>query len=66
MCWLELGGRHALRDGYILGGEAEYYAGLARRIENRHQTRWANQSLESLNNGRTTRTSTKVAEPTRR
>ena len=41
---------HALRDGYILGGEAEYYAGLARRIENRHQTRWANQSLESLNN----------------
>ena len=41
---------HALRDGYILGEEAEYYAGLARRIENRHQTRWANQSLESLIN----------------
>jgi predicted nucleotidyltransferase/HEPN domain-containing protein len=41
---------HALRDGYILGGEAEYYAGLARRIENRHQTRWANQSMQSLIN----------------
>ena len=41
----------ALRDGYILGCEAEYYAGLARRIENRHQTRWANECMQSLING---------------
>ena len=41
---------HALRDGYFLGEEAEYYAGLARRSENHHQTRWANQSLQSLIN----------------
>ena len=41
---------HALRDGYFLGEEAEYYAGLARRSEYNDQTRWANQSLQSLIN----------------
>ena len=40
----------ALKDGYILGEGAEYYAAMARRIETRHQTRWANARLESLKN----------------
>ena len=41
---------HALKDGYILGEGAEYYAALARRTQTRHQTRWANEGLESLKN----------------
>ena len=43
---------HALRDGFILGDEAEYHAALARRIENRHQTWWANRAIELLKNGK--------------
>ena len=43
--WMEA---HALKDGYILGEGAEYYAALARRTQTRHQTRWANEVLESL------------------
>ena len=39
---------HALKDGCILGDEAEYYAALARRIETRHQVRWANGHLKIL------------------
>ena len=39
---------HALRYGHILGHDAEYYSALARRIETRHQTRWATGQLEML------------------
>ena len=39
---------HALKDGYILGEGVKYYAALARRMETRHQTRWANERLEFL------------------
>ena len=40
----------ALRDGHIIGQEAEYYRAFARRIGTRHQTRWANQHLEFMQN----------------
>ena len=39
---------HALKDGYILGEGVEYYAALVRRMETRHQTRWANERREFL------------------
>ncbi len=42
----------ALKDGYIFGDDAEYYAGVARRNETRHQTRWANKYLEFFNHGK--------------
>ena len=38
----------ALKDGYIIGTEADYYSALARRRETHHQTRWASDHLQHL------------------